>query len=157
MPLLIQDLYWVAGLIEGEGHFGLRRQGRDLFIQVAMTDCDVIDRLHSILGFGIMRKPSLLPSGKTVYCWSVTKQSQAAGLMMTLLPIMGERRAAKIRKCLEAWKAKRLRYSLHTHCKHGHPFSGDNLNVCLDGKYEKRRCRECQKLRTRKYRAKEAA
>ena len=36
-----------------------------------------------------------------------------------------------------------------THCKRGHPLSGKNLMVCLDGG---RWCRECGRLRWRAYR-----
>lgn len=32
--------------------------------------------------------------------------------------------------------------NLRTHCKHGHPFSGDNLTINADGS---RRCRECHR------------
>lgn len=42
---------------------------------------------------------------------------------------------------------------LFSTCKHGHPLSGDNLVVTYEGKYEKRRCKECARLRTQKYRA----
>jgi hypothetical protein len=152
--LAVRDIAWIAGLFEGEGWFGHRRNG-DLVAQITMTDGDVIDRVHQVLGFGT-RKERLLPSGKTAHIWSVTNQRQAAGLMMTLLALMGERRRGKILECLEAWKAKRP-WKLGPLCSHGHPLSGDNLRIVVEGKYEKRRCIECAKLRQRKHRsAKEA-
>src|SRR4051812_38535998 len=143
---------WIAGVFEGEGYFCHRRNG-DLVIQISMTDGEGIKRLHIVLGLGAFAKNRLLPSGKTAFGWSLTNQAQAAGLMMTLLPLMGERRRAKIVECLEAWKAKRL-WKLGPRCSHGHELSGANLLVVREGKYEKRRCRECGKLRTRKRRAK---
>jgi hypothetical protein len=30
-----------------------------------------------------------------------------------------------------------------THCKHGHPFSGDNLRIEGEGKHRRRRCKIC--------------
>ena len=39
---------------------------------------------------------------------------------------------------------------LRTHCKWGHPLSGANVYLSLDGK---RRCRECGYRRMREYRA----
>lgn len=143
---------WVAGLLEGEGYFGHRRNG-DLIIQIVMTDGDVIKRLHKVLGLGPTFKQRQLPSGKTAFVWNLTKQADCAGLMMTLLPMMGERRQAKIIECLERWKAKRP-WKLGPKCSHGHELSGDNLIIAHEGKYEKRRCRECIKLRMRKHRAK---
>jgi len=39
-------------------------------------------------------------------------------------------------------------------CKHGHDLSGKNLTITYEGKYQKRRCVECGRMRTRKYRNK---
>lgn len=39
-------------------------------------------------------------------------------------------------------------------CKNGHELSGLNLKITYEGKYEKRRCNECARLRTQKYRNK---
>jgi hypothetical protein len=149
----IFDLGWIAGLLEGEGYFGYHRDG-DLAIQIAMTDKDVIDRFGAMLDIGVFPKPRLLPSGKTVYRCNLTNQAKAAGLMMTLLPLMGERRRGKIIECLDAWKGK-SRWKLGPKCSHGHELSGDNLIVTNEGGYEKRRCKECAKLRMRKHRAKQ--
>lgn len=51
------EKYWVAGLLEGEGCFGVynikRESGttRQVYkIQILMTDEDVIRKLHSIIG-----------------------------------------------------------------------------------------------------------
>jgi hypothetical protein len=43
---------------------------------------------------------------------------------------------------------------LWTTCKHGHELSGDNLRITHEGKYIKRRCLECSRLRTQKSRDK---
>jgi hypothetical protein len=152
----LKELGWLAGIMEGEGHFGLRRGAKDLCVEVTMTDKDVVDRFHSILGFGT-RKERILPSGKVAYKWQVTNQGQAAGLVMTLLPLMGLRRAERIRHCIRQWKSKPLPKRQWTHCKSGHELIGENLRVTTEGKYHKRRCLECGKLRERKYRAKLAA
>lgn len=147
----IKDIYWIAGLLEGEGFFGLRR-GKDLVIQLVMTDKDVVERCRAILGFGAARERSL-PSGKIAYRLLIANQGQAAGLMMTLLPLMGERRAAKIRHCIELWKTKPLRKSMWTHCKNGHELTPENTRIVVEGKYEKRRCKKCVVIRQRKYEA----
>lgn len=38
-------------------------------------------------------------------------------------------------------------------CKHGHELSGSNLRITYEGKYEKRRCIECSRLRSQKYKS----
>ena len=143
------DLYWIAGILEGEGYFGLHGKGY-LSIQVTMTDKDVIDRYSSIVNFG-SRCERLLPSGKTAYGWRSNHQSNNAGLMMTLLSLMGERRKNKIMECLERWKLTPLPKKQWTHCKHGHELLGDNLKIVQEGKYTKRRCVECGRQRQIKY------
>ena len=152
--LSTKDIYWLAGLLEGEGYFGLRRQC-DLVIELTMTDRDVVERFHRILDFGA-RDERMLPSSKIAYGWSLTNQRHAAGLMMMLYPLMGERRQAKIRECLAAWREKPLPKAMWTHCKHGHPLSGGNLYRHREGNYQKRRCRQCGVDRQTRYRSKRA-
>jgi hypothetical protein len=147
----IKNLYWLAGLMEGEGHFG--RQPNQIVITLAMTDRDVVMRAAGMFAIGHCKERKL-PSGKIAYIWHVTNQTHAAGLMMTLLPLMGARRASKIRECLAFWQARRGNNKHFPTCRHGHSFSGDNLRIVQEGKYTKRRCRECIKLRMRKHRAK---
>lgn len=151
MTLSVKDLYWAAGIMEGEGYFGVRRTA-DLVMQLCMTDKDVVDRFHTLFGVG-SRAESKLPSGKTAYWWMSTNQRQTAGLMMTLLPLMGVRRAAKIIDCIQKWKLKPLPKKMWTQCKNGHDLTGDNLKIVQDGKYMKRRCIECGRLRQQKYRS----
>lgn len=151
MTLAVRDIAWFAGIMEGEGYFGLRKNG-GLTLEVTMTDKDVIDRVASMFSFGTRAERSL-PSGKTAYWWGVTKQSAVAGLMMTLLPLMGKRRQAKIIECLTRWKETPLPKKRWTHCKSGHALTGENLKVIYEGKYAKRRCIECGRLRQQKYRS----
>lgn len=150
MTITANNLYWAAGIMEGEGYFGIRKAG-DIVIQLTMTDKDVVARMFSIFKIGT-RKERVLPSGKTAYSLIITNQRHAVGFAMTLLSLMGERRAAKITECLENWKRRDLPKKMWLTCKHGHQLSGDNLLVVKEGKYTKRRCVECGKLRQRKYR-----
>jgi hypothetical protein len=154
----VKDIYYLAGLFEGEGSFMLRKQREFeyLSMSISMTDKDVIDKVSLILNFGRRREVNL-PSNKIAYGWASNDQSRCAGLMMTLLPLMGSRRKQKIIDCLDRWKLTPLPKIQWTQCKNGHELSGDNLKITYEGKYEKRRCRECSKLRTRKYRAKSNA
>jgi hypothetical protein len=54
-----KELYWVAGLLEGEGCFrvkknSLRKAGRytEVCVEVNMTDEGVIRKLHAVVGVG---------------------------------------------------------------------------------------------------------
>ena len=150
----VKDIYWAAGIMEGEGWFGCSKDAgieKGLTAALTMTDKDVVDKFASIFNFGT-RKARVLPSGKTAYKWSVTNQAKAAGFMMTLFPLMGIRRQEKITQCLSTWMARPLPKKQWTHCKSGHELTGDNLKITTEGKYQKRRCIECSRLRTQKYR-----
>ena len=139
-------------MLEGEGWFGLAK-GDSPKLSLSMTDKDVVERVRDVFGFGqISNRP--LPSGKTAFTWRVNEQHRAVGVMMTLLPLMGERRANKICDIISAWKSKPTSKAFITHCKHGHPLSGENLRIAPDGIYKKRRCKACVRNRQKKYRAK---
>ena len=150
MSISVCDIAWASGILEGEGYFGLRAQG--ITVELAMTDKDVIDKFNCIFGFG-SRKEKVLPSGKTAYIWKVTNQTDTAGLMMTVFSFMGERRKNRIKDCLEAWRNRGPKRKFWTHCKNGHELEGDNLKVVQEGKYTKRRCVECGRLRQQKHRS----
>lgn len=100
-----KDIYWLAGLLEGEACFGLTG-GTTPRIQISMTDKDVIQRAALLLGTPTV----FLHGGK------LQRQQQygcavngvrAAGWMMTLYSLMGERRQERIRHVLEIRGATR--------------------------------------------------
>lgn len=97
------DIAWLAGLLEGEGHFRISRQ--HLQVELRMTDLDVVQRAASVF-------PAKRAEVRTS-TWDHDNRSNSAvsyryrwygpgaqTLMEAVLPYMGERRAAKIRECL---------------------------------------------------------
>jgi len=148
------DLAWLAGLFEGEGYIGIKR-GR-LVLVLSMTDKDVVQRAHTIAHVGVMyERKQRTKTGKQVWMWTVTRIEHAAGLAMTLYPLLGERRRQRIKEALASWKIAPLPRRLKTECIRGHPLSGDNLFI-HEGR---RRCRICRRMRGYAYRQrrKEAA
>ena len=100
----MKDLYWLAGLLEGEGYFQLSGTGRSLLVGVAMTDLDAIEKTQRLIE-GAPIRGYLLKSRKTFWRTQVYG-AKAAGLMMTLYLLMGVRRRAKIRELLSWWKPR---------------------------------------------------
>jgi hypothetical protein len=147
---------WVAGLLEGEGYFGLRRNGSSAVIQISMTDGDVIARAKEVIGGGSIRVRQL-KSGKPCHILTISAQGLVINTMTRLLPMLGHRRRARVEYCLMERAKHPLPKGDWTHCKRGHPLSGKNLTIIQEGKYQKRRCRECGKLRQRKHRGTLAA
>jgi hypothetical protein len=106
------DIRWLAGLLEGEGAFGLNGgHAQSARIVVSMTDEDVVARAAGLLGSRLrsLQPRQLTKAGgprKRVYTAAVYG-SQAAGWMMTLWPLMGQRRRAEIGRALAVWRAQR--------------------------------------------------
>lgn len=101
MKIHMNEIYWLAGILEGEGCFS-RNNGRTPRIMVSMTDLDVMEHIQRLMG-GIMYYPQLKPNRKQMYALSFTQQRVAAGWMMTLYPLMSKRRQDKIREILLQW------------------------------------------------------
>jgi hypothetical protein len=90
------DLWWVAGLLEGEGSFLLKRAGgTTLVVQCAMTDLDIIERLAGLCGGSFYPVARQKAHHKDAWSWSLRGQP-AYDLMRDLYPMMGQRRQGQI-------------------------------------------------------------
>ena len=97
-----RDFYWLVGLLEGEGWFGVSR-GRYPAVQVSMTDRDVVARAAALLGTKVRVQPTR-PGTKQAWTAQVYGY-RAAELMRAFQPHMGERRGHRIAAILAAWDA----------------------------------------------------
>ena len=101
-----RDLYWLAGLLEGEGCFGFTRnhvKGHIYAypqIQLRMCDHDVVNRAAALMGCTIQSYPGSRATQKRFWQFSLTCR-RAAAMMQQLEPLMGTRRSAKIRSILK--------------------------------------------------------
>jgi hypothetical protein len=117
----VRDIVWAAALIEGEGCIvagEYRSQREDRLVRqfrlaVEMTDLDILVRLRGILGpqatLRERRPPSVNPKHRRRYILVLTG-CELAGWLMTIYPIMGERRQTKIRSALTLWKKMRTNW-----------------------------------------------
>lgn len=103
-----QDI-WLAGLLEGEGSFGLWSNGNGGFklkVSVQMTDFDVVHRVADMWGTSIAhikpQKAHHKPSFRTQL-----GGDRAAELMNRIRPLMGERRTEQIDRVLRERAPKR--------------------------------------------------
>jgi hypothetical protein len=95
------DIYWLAGILEGEGSFQWYHSTPA--IRVEMTDKDVIEKAAALLNPVYEIRVRTLPSGKESYR-VVTNTSLAIQWMMTLYPLMGRRRQESIEHVLLQWR-----------------------------------------------------
>lgn len=110
-----EELHWLAGLLEGEGCFGikktspakLRHDGGRLCrpnIQLVSTDKDIIEKAALLMetsctGPYWAKKNRSNPNVKGFYRCGL-QGDRAVALMKKIKPLMGERRTAKIDEVL---------------------------------------------------------
>lgn len=140
------DTAWVAGLFEGEGCFRVKdKRTASIALCVTMTDKDVVDRLHAIVGIGsVIYLPRRKTMRKDAWCWEASGKP-AIELARKLEPWLGMRRRKRLhellaaRRLVEDWVTRprtcdecgqtfRPTYSAKAHvqrfcnktCRHGH-------------------------------------
>jgi hypothetical protein len=93
------QIAWLAGLLEGEGYFGVYRGSRPV-VEVKMVDRDVVQRVGELLGNPV---PVAIPAANErcqVQYRARVRGKGAEVVMRDLLPHMGKRRASRIREIL---------------------------------------------------------
>lgn len=105
---MADNLYWIAGLLEGEGCFQFRNRHNPI-IQLCMTDKDVVIRAAKVLGcHKVIEQNNKTVSGKSVYR-TVLYGNKAVQWIMTIYSLMGGRRKIQLRKCIDSWRSNRNR------------------------------------------------
>jgi hypothetical protein len=105
------ELAWLAGLLEGEGSFIVARpatpSGRServrITISLQMTDRDVVERAHRIVGQGSLHQAKRQKEHhKDTHIWRLSSMVLVMSLISLLRPNMGLRRQEQIDACLRA-------------------------------------------------------
>jgi hypothetical protein len=148
----INELYWAAGFMEGEGSFSLRDRSKEtkgtcVTAKASQVNPEPLYRIKALLGGQVYgpycNRPSMKARNqKPFYEWSVSG-SRAAQIFMTLYPLMSDVRKRQIHRGLIVWKAAPLRGTAQTQCKRGHVFDEENTYLWRGH----RACRECNSLR----------
>jgi hypothetical protein len=144
-PITPLQIAWLAGLLEGEGCFVFYKQPpyRSIAMVLVMCDRDVVERAAALLGVPVTMKRRRQAFHKTQYV-ARAFSSRAAGWMMTLFPLMGERRRTRIQELLAHWRKQPGPRGLRLHCKRGHLFDGRSRRSLGQ---VKRYCRICHSAR----------
>ena len=104
----ITDIHWLAGLLDGEGCISLRVEHYKsksyplIGIHLVMTDKGPVAKAANLFMCKVYEYK--IKSGKIAYRTNVYGK-EAASWLMTLYPLLCERRQAKARECIAAWKA----------------------------------------------------
>lgn len=105
------DFAWLAGLLEGEGYFGIDNRSVDRyetsttparpFIKLAMTDQDIVEKVSAMVGKSYFTAGRPTATGKTVYMLHIGARETVKSILLGILPYMGQRRSERINQCLE--------------------------------------------------------
>ena len=144
--LRIEDLYWVAGFLEGEGSFC--RCGGTIQVSASQVEKDPIDRLSKLFNGNVLyaeRDHSINPTWSNYYRWCVYGEN-AELIMKAIFPIMSPKRKNKISELL-SWYAslpgKNFAKSGRKTCRSGrHSWVEENLGTKYNGG---RFCRLCDR------------
>ena len=111
------DIHYIAGLLEGEGWFTGQQSATGLSVRLGlrMTDRDVVERAYHLLferpdpwpvrkdHVGVRKYISPNPHWQPQWNFQICGP-RAIQWMMTIYPLMGQRRKAKIKEIICAWK-----------------------------------------------------
>jgi hypothetical protein len=86
---------WLAGVIDGEGSFASR--GQRISCTVVMTDRDVIERIHDVVGGGTVLQLAAPRVGtKTPHLWRLQRRGQIEPFVESIGPLLSARRRARL-------------------------------------------------------------
>jgi hypothetical protein len=111
------DIAWMAGLLEGEGSFGLDNRSKKryenstsppgVYIKISMTDEDVIEKMAKLVNKASFSPARVTKKNKKVYNLHIGDRETLLVLLPRLFPYLGKRRQAQVQVCIDAledWK-----------------------------------------------------
>lgn len=104
MTITTRNLCWLAGIVEGEGWIG-SVAGRPA-LRVEMTDRDVVERIASMWHPARQVAARTREANRKQLFTAGVHGVSAAGWLMTLYPLLGARRRARIKEVLAPWMAR---------------------------------------------------
>lgn len=111
MKILLLDIAWLAGILEGEGCFKIQSSGGykgSIAIALQMTDKDIVDRVANLLNSPVWGPHGPYGKSKLQTYQTIIFGKKAASWMMTLFPFLGNRRQNKIIELLEIYKKQQV-------------------------------------------------
>ena len=96
----MKTIEWAAGLFEGEGNIYKRPDVNRFSLTVGMTDKDVVDWFHEVMGVGnrYIRKRD---GRQDLFVWQAEKKTDVRFCLEKMVRHFGQRRAYKALNCLD--------------------------------------------------------
>lgn len=90
----VREMYWLAGLLEGDGSFVINKKTNCPAISLGMNDKDIVEKAARLLG-NVPVYSDILPGGSTRYRFRLNGKP-AIQAMVALRPLMGKRRQKRM-------------------------------------------------------------
>lgn len=101
----MRDIYWLAGFYEGEGTIcAYSTNGGFLSLRICQKNIEPLNRCQSLFGGKIYHTFNKKRNNAEIDNWVLTGV-RAAGMAMTLFPLLTRRRQGQIAKALKTWRA----------------------------------------------------
>ena len=145
----LNELYWIAGFLEGEGSF--TRCGGTISVSAAQVQRQPLEKMQNLLGGNINQYFSKHYTLGYAYRWQ-NYGVKAEELMKILFPLMSPKRQGQIALCLSWYDSRPGRNWIKSgrkFCRKGlHPWIPENIMMV----YGKQYCRACKNEWQRKKR-----
>jgi len=92
----VSEWSWVAGVLEGDGTFPVRKHGR-IGVKASMADHDIIEKLATVTGVGHVRPEKRRDGRKSMLIWEVSQWKDAEWVCGAIFNQMSPRRQEQIR------------------------------------------------------------
>ena len=147
----IKDIYYFAGLYEGEGSSEYVANSPRLAI--SQKNREILDKLIPKFGGTVIfvKASKTSERSRDCYVWRLGS-NDAIALMMTIFSLMSTKRQAEFKNIILQWKFvfNKCRASkYHTHCIYGHEISPEN-SIYYGKKKPIRLCLACHLSRQEK-------
>lgn len=142
----VEQLYWAAGFIDGEGSFG--RHGGTIGIQVVQVDKWHIDKLIDIFGGNLNIFSRKEVKGSIYHRWAVYGP-RAVVIMRQLHPLLSPRRQSRIEGLIDGWEFRRRK---ENHKRQYFPCTHKKEETTFVNSKGYKECRKCKTEANRRYR-----
>lgn len=139
------EVYWAAGLFEGEGFISTTDKSHNIGID--MTDRDVLERFQRAVGLGVIYGPyNKGSSRKPMFAWRVGARQDREHVLRLLYPLLSVRRQEAADRFLERHVMRRPmhRLVLGQKCRNDHLLT--DLNIYVAPMSGGKMCKDCRKL-----------
>lgn len=152
MTIPMHEIGWIAGFLEGEGHFNLGgSKSKTPYVEATQVDVGPIDRLHNRFGGKIWQEQRGGTYGRSKGnrqpCWRwQCVGSKSIQIMMTIYPLVSTKRRLEIERVIIIWKGAQIPPPRIQFCPGCNvPVNEDNITWISreDGKGRRKWCKYC--------------